>query len=130
MKIDEAVTCLDVTQGVSAEHHQMSGNLDQGGTHAVSVAKDLLSQTCRRERGTHVYISTPKDDSTRAHVRHLAKSKINIARMVIRATALGFRCTLMLAHTRSTLTGGIETVEKLAAADGLSTGLSLLTDSS
>jgi hypothetical protein len=28
---------------------------------------------------------------------------------------------------RSTLTGGIETVEELAAADGISTGLSLLT---
>ena len=30
----------------------------------------------------------------------------------------------------SALTCGIETVEKLAAADGISTGLSLLTDSS
>lgn len=58
----------------------------------------------------------------------LSKS-LNI-KTIAAAIALASRCVLVLqAGIRSTLEGGIETVEKLAAAGGTSTGLSLLTGS-
>lgn len=54
-------------------------------------------------------------------VLHLTYSRSGLVNMLDKSILSGLRFIL----TRSTLTGGIETVEKLAAADGTATGLSL-----